>query len=203
MLELYGGGPSRWLKCYWMLKEIGQEFKEHTIDFYKNEQKSPHILALNPFGKVPILKDGEKIVCESSAILNYLGDKFPESGLVPKSGTAERAHCDQWLFFSVTDLEQPLWRITKHSRLYPENLRIPEDIELATMEFKRVLKTLNELIGDKRFLVANQFSAADISMGYTLRWAQALRLLDGFANVERYAAELWARPHFPKNLFPV
>lgn len=203
MLELYGGGPSRWFKCYWMLKELGQEFTEHKIDFSKSEQRSPHILALNPFGKLPILKDGEAIICESSAILNYLGDKFPESGLVPKSGTVERAHCDQWLFFSVTDFEQPLWRITKHRRLYPENLRLPQDIELATMEFKRVLKTLNEVIGNKHFLVANKFSAADISMGYTLRWAQAFRLLDGFENVERYAAELWGRPMFPSELFPV
>jgi len=203
MLELYGGGRSRWLKCYWMLKEIGQEFTEHIVDFYKNEQRSPHILALNPFGKLPILKDGATVICESSAILNYLGDKFPESGLVPKSGTVERGHCDQWLFFSVTDLEQPLWRITKHAVLLPEDLRLPQDIELATMEFKRVLKTLNEQIGDKNFLVAGKFTAADISIGYTLRWAQAFSLLSGYPNVERYAAGLWARPMFPGELFPV
>ena len=45
MIELYGFGPSRWVKCYWMLKELGLEFREHNLSFVKGEHRTPGKLA--------------------------------------------------------------------------------------------------------------------------------------------------------------
>jgi len=201
MLELYGGGKSRWIKCYWILKELNQDFKEYHFDILKGEHKSPQLLSISPFAKLPVLKDGQFVLFESNAILTYLGDKFPESGLVPKAGSQERGLYDQWLFYSVTELEQPLWRITKHLRLYPENLRLSQDIELAGMEFKQTMKTFDELLGQKDYLIDSRFTAADIAVAYTLKWAKMLSLLKEFPNCERYLDSLLARPAFPKHLY--
>jgi len=201
MMELYGGGVSRWVKCYWALKEIGQEFNEYSFNFSKGEHKSPQVLALNPFGKLPVLKDGDRIVFESSAILNYLGEKFPESELVPKSGTPERTEYDQWTYFCVSVLESPLWQITQHTRLVPEHLRIPQLVELAKAEFKQLAKTLDKWIESRSYLVGDRFSGADIALVYDLNWAGGLGLLKDFVNLQDYRKELSERPAFPKHLY--
>lgn len=201
MLELYGGGKSRWVKCYWILKELNQEFKEYNFNILKGEHKTPQLLATSPFAKVPVLKDGDFVLFESNAILTYLGEKFPETGLVPKAGSLQRAQYDQWLFYSITELEQPLWRIAKHLFVYPENLRLPQDIELAGIEFKSTMKTFDQILGQKNYLIYSRFTAADIAMAYTLKWADMLALLNEFPNCIRYLNNLLARPAFPKHLY--
>src|SRR5262245_40745760 len=155
MIELYGGGPSRWVKCYWMLKELGLEFQAHEVSFLKGEHRGPEMLAMNPFGKTPVLKDGNLVLFESTAILNYLGEKYPKAGLVPRSGTTERPYYDQWMSFCITELEQPLWRILKHTRLLPESSRSPEDVRLAKDEFAQTARVFDSQIGGQRFMVGN------------------------------------------------
>jgi len=201
MIELYGAGPSRWAKCYWMLKELGKEFTEHTVKFAEGELRSAKFLELNPFGKVPVLKDGKITLFESTAIVNYLGEKYPESGLVPKSGTVERALYDQWTSFCITELEQPLWRITKHSMILPENQRIAQDVKLAKDEFAGLAKVLDVQIGNRKYIVGDRFTAADITMCYTLGWAQGMEMVAPYKNCLRYWKDNTARPAFPKHLF--
>ncbi len=201
MIELYGAGPSRWVKCYWMLKELNQPFTEHVVDFKNGEHKTATMLEMNPFGKVPILIDGKITLYESMAIVNYLGEKYPEFELVPKAGTFDRAYYDQWTSFCITGLEQTLWRVTKHTFLLPENQRIQQDVQLAKDEFAQLAHILDEQIGNRSHLVGNRFTAADITMGYTLSWARSLDMLVLFKNCTRYLEEVTARPAFPVHLY--
>ena len=201
MIEIYGNGPSRWAKCYWMLKELGVEFKEHRVNFAAGEHKSAKILAMNPFGKLPVMKDGDVTLFESTAIINYLGEKYPQMGLVPKSGTTDRAYYDQWMSYCITELEQPLWRLVKHTRMLPEAKRIAQDVDFAKEEFAHQAKILDGEVGDKKFIAGNKFTAADITLGYTLGWANGMEMLTGFNNLQRYLKEMSARPAFPTQLF--
>jgi glutathione S-transferase len=201
MIELYGAGPSRWVKCYWMLKELNVEFEEHVLNLLGGEQKTPPMLALNPFGKAPVFKDGAVTIFESTAIINYLGEKYPQAGLVPKSGTVERAHYDQWISFCVTELEQPLWRITKHKFIFSEGKRSPHDVDLAREEFDVLAAALDKELDRKKFMVGNRFTAADITMAYTLNWAKRFELINRRPNCLRYTSEMLARPSFPAHLY--
>jgi Glutathione S-transferase, N-terminal domain len=81
-------------------------------------------LRLDPAGKVPVLVDGDMVIPESAAIVLYLADKYREKKLLPAS-VGERAQVYRWIMFAVTELEQPLWRISKHTALYPEDKRLP------------------------------------------------------------------------------
>lgn len=201
VIELYGGTNSRWVKCYWLLKELGLEFAEHSINFAKGEQKSPEMLKLNPFGLFPVLKDGDLVIFESMAILNYIGEKYPEYGVTPKSGTRDRAFYDQWMSFCVTELEQPLWRMTKHLRILPEEKRLPQEVALAKANFVERMKIFDPLLGGREFLVGNRFTAADVAMTYTLVWAQRLDLLEPFEYCMSYIRKMTERPSFPKHLY--
>src|SRR5262245_6206158 len=115
MITLYGSGVSRWVRPYWLLQELDVPFEPKLVSVRKGEHRSPEFLAVNPFGKLPALVDGDLTLIESAAICTYLGDKYAEKALIPKTGTRARALHDQWVSFAITELEQPLWRIARNT----------------------------------------------------------------------------------------
>src|SRR5690349_13637001 len=133
-MKLYGFGPTRSTRALWGLRELDADFEFVPVNLLAGEHKNPEFLRLNPAGKVPVLVDSDLVIPESAAIVLYLADKYREKGLLPENLEA-RANVYRWTMFAVTELEQPLWRITKHTRLYPEDKRLPADIALAREEF--------------------------------------------------------------------
>ena len=74
---------------------LGLQLEEKNVDLAKAEQKEPEFLALNPNGAVPTLVDGDFVLTESRAIMQYLASKKPESGLLPRDEQA-RADVTRW-----------------------------------------------------------------------------------------------------------
>lgn len=198
-IKLYGAGSSRWVRPYWTLQELGVPFEAVRLNLRGGENRSPEFLALNPFGAVPALVDGDLVLSQSSAICTYLADKYPEKGLAPPAGTADRGRYDQWVAFAISDLEQPLWRIARHTFRYPEEKRSPAEKALAADDFRNLARTLEPLLGE--YAVCGRFTVADIMLAYTLRWSERLNLLDDFPRLQEYAARHIARPAFPAHLF--
>lgn len=203
MLKLYGSGPSRWIKPYWLLQELKAPFEPVVVSLSKGENRTSEFRNINPFSKVPALVDGSLCLYESTAICNYIAAQYPEQGLVPEG--RDRALYDQWMSFITTELEQPLWRIIKHRFIYPEELRISADIELAQKDFKRLCKILSPQC-EKPYLVGDRFSVADIAMTYTLKWAMLPSMPEGllseFEGLSAYAARHMERAAFPRDLYP-
>jgi len=166
----------------------------------KGENRSPEFLAINPFGKLPALVDDTFTLVESAAICMYLADKYPEKGLAPAVGTQDRALHDQWVSFAISELEQPLWRITRHRYAYPEAKRSPADMELAREDFHATARTFEPLV-KKDHLVADRFTVADIMVAYTLKWASMFDLLGEHPGLKAYMDKHLARPAFPTQLY--
>src|SRR5207245_2134250 len=80
--------------------------------------------------KLPALVDGDRVLTESVAIVLYVAEKYPDKNLLPRDIGA-RAECYRWLMFAATELEQPLWRIAKHTAILPKEKRIDADVALA------------------------------------------------------------------------
>jgi glutathione S-transferase len=205
MIKLYGAGPSRWVKCYWTLRELGIPFEPVLVSVRKEENRTADFLARNPFGKLPVFEDGDLRLRESSAICTYLAEKHPEKGLLPKAGSFDRALVNQWTSFAVADLEQPLWRSMKHRFFYPEKTRIPAEVEVAHADFKALAATLErELRGD--YVVGDGFTLADLTLAYTLKWSRIERVLGAdllatFPRLIEYARLHTSRPAFPNELY--
>jgi glutathione S-transferase len=205
MIKLYGVGSSRWVKCYWTLRELDIQFEPVMMSIQKGETRTPEFLAMNPFGKLPLLEDGDFRLRESFAICTHLAEQHPEKGLLPKPGSRERALVNQWMTFAVADLEQPLWRSMKHRLLYPEKTRIPADVEVAHADFKSLCTTLEKVLpGDH--LVGDTFTLADLTLAYTLKWSRIERvigadLLVTFPRLIEYMRLHTSRPAFPKELY--
>ena len=194
MFQVYGCPRTRSTRVVWALEEVGAEYEYEKIDLFAGEGRQPAYLALNPGGKVPALADGDLVLTESAAICTYIGDAFPASGLTPPCGLPERARYNQWCFFAMCELEQPLWTIAKHRFALPEKRRTPEVIETAIWEFAIAAKVLATGLGGREFLISERFTAADILVAHTLAWAQSFELPLGHTVLEAYAERLLARP---------
>ena len=140
MLMVYGFPNARSSRVVWALEEAGAEYEYIYVDLKAGAGWQPEYLALNAGGKVPTLVDGEFVLTESGAICTYLGDRFPATGLTPQVGSRERARYNQWCYFVLSELEQPLWTIGKHTFALPEQRRAPVVLETARWEFSVAAK---------------------------------------------------------------
>lgn len=198
MLTVYGCANTRSTRVVWTLEETGAEYEYVPIDLRAGAGRQPDYLALNIGGKVPTLVDGEFVLTESAAICTYVGDRFPDAGLVPLVGTRERARYNQWCYFALSELEQPLWTIAKHRFALPERRRVPAVLDTAGWEFAVAAKVLAMGLGGEAFIVGERFTVADILIANTLAWARAYKLPLEHDNLQAYTARLWDRPALAK-----
>ncbi|MCQ3828745.1 glutathione S-transferase family protein [Microbulbifer elongatus] len=199
MIKLYGTPPTRVTRVLWILNELGVEYEIHPVDLLKGEGQSEAFLQLNPAGKVPVLVDGDLVLTESAAIQLYLAEKYPQAGLIPE-GLEDRAQMYRWIFFLMTEIEQPLWRISRNTFLYPEHKRLPQDIEQAQSECKAMLAVLEQHMKNRAFMAGDRLSVADFNAAYTLDWAREEMLLDEAPRLTEYLQEMYARPAAPMTI---
>src|SRR5260370_39533192 len=107
-MKLYEFSPTRSIGVRWTLEELDVPFESVMVDAAKSEHKQPAFLAVNPFGKLPALVDGDCVLTESVEIVLYLAEKYPDNNLLPRDIGA-RAQCYRWIMFAATELE-PLWK---------------------------------------------------------------------------------------------
>src|SRR5215472_8916520 len=117
-MKLYEFAPTRSIGARWTLQELGVEFEAVTVNLVAGEHRRPEFLKINPAGKLPVLVDGDTVLTESIAIVTYLAEKYPEKKLIPIT-LPQKAQVYRWLLFAATELEQPLWRITRHTNPLP------------------------------------------------------------------------------------
>ena len=146
-------------KVTFAVKELGLDCEMVPVDLTKREQREPAFLALNPFGRVPVLVDGDVTLCESHAILAYLGEKT--SRLWPQSPAAQ-ADALQWLFFQSQHIMPPTAQVALRIRAKVLGLPLDEATiaqgEKALPDPLRVIE--GQLAKNKRMLGA-EFSLVD------------------------------------------
>lgn len=198
-MKLYEFAPTRSIRVRWTLQELGVEFESVPVNMSAGEHRRPEFLKINPAGKLPVLVDGEVVLTESVAIVLYLAEKYSDKGLVPMN-LRQRAQLNRWLLFAVTELEQPLWRIARHTTLYPEDRRLPGDVALAREDFEVMADVLEEHMNGRQFVVGDAVTVADFVLAYTLDWANEVRLLDLFPRLQAYMERMYARPNAPPRI---
>ena len=199
MIKLYGTPPTRALRAIWLLNELGLDYEMLPVSILDSENRQPDFVALNPAAKVPVLVEGSLVVTESAAIQLYLAEKYPEFGFIPES-VEDRAQMYRWIFFLMTEIEQPLWRIARHTFLYPHEKRLPQDIELARQECLEMVAVLDRHMQDRAFIVADQVSVADFNAAYTLDWANEEQMLEDAPRLKAYLTSMYARPKAPPRI---
>jgi glutathione S-transferase len=195
-MRLYEFAPTRSIRVRWTLQELSVDFESVTVNLAAGEHRRPEFLKINPAGRVPVLVDNDFVLTESVAIVLYLAEKYPHKGLVP-TDLKQRAQVNRWLLFTATELEQPLWRISRHTALYPEHLRLPAEVSLARQDFTDMAAVMEAHMQGRKFIVGDTLTVADIVGAYTLDWANEAQLLDDFPQLLGYMQGMYARPNAP------
>jgi glutathione S-transferase len=162
MLRLYDNLHSgNAYKVRLVLAHLGLPFERIELDTDNGETRTPEYLAKNPNGKIPALElEGGEILCESNAILFYLADGTP---LLPASDL-DRARVLQWMFFEQYSHE-PYIAVSRHVLQHLE--LTDEHRALLTSKREpgyRALRVMEGHIADRSFLVAEQFTIADVAL---------------------------------------
>lgn len=198
-MKLYEFGPTRSIRARWILQELGIDFEAVGVDLRVGQHHAPEFLELNPAAKVPVLVDADLVLTESVAIVLYLAEKYSDRGFVP-ADLEIRADFYRWILFAVTELEQPLWRIARHTALYLERDRLPADVTLARREFLSMAALLEKHMKGRDYVVGDRVSAADFVIAYTLDWAGETALLGDYPALGAYVERMYARPRAPQRI---
>lgn len=198
-MKLYEFGPTRSIRARWTLQELGVDFEAISVNLRNREHRHPAFLEINPAAKLPVLVDDDLILNESVAIVLYLAEKYSDRGLIP-ADLRTRADFYRWIMFTVTELEQPLWRIARHSRLYAEQDRSPADISLAGRDFAPMAAVLEKHMQGREYVAGDRVSVADFVVAYTLDWAGGAQLLGDCPNLRSYVERMYARPRAPRRI---
>jgi glutathione S-transferase len=193
MMTLYEFPPTRSIRVRWTLQELGLQFRAVTVNLLAGQHRSPEFLAINPGGKIPVLVDGDLVLTESVAIALYLAEKYPEKGFMSVEARG-RAEVYRWSLFAATELEQPLWRMVRNTRLYPAPERQPADVAIAAREFRAMAAVLEQHMQGREFVAGAAVSVADFVLAYTLDWANESELLSECPVLRAYMQRMYARP---------
>jgi glutathione S-transferase len=181
MLKLYGGARSRASLVQWYFEELGLSYEFVLLDMAVGAHRAPEFLAINPFGKVPALVDGDFQLWESGALLLYVAEKYGNA----LQTLEERAIAQQWVLFANATLGPGVFVEATRDR-----------------ELPRLLEPLNALLSQQPFLLGDSFSVVDVAVGSYLSYIPLMLPVDlsPYPVVQTYIQRLTERPAFQKTI---
>ncbi|UUX52040.1 glutathione S-transferase family protein [Nisaea acidiphila] len=153
-------------------------------------------LAMNPNGTVPTLKDGEYVLWESNAILQYLAMTYGPAGFYG-SDIGRFASAARWIMWENNELIPPMHNLVKHTIRLPETERDPAVARQSRAQLEKAWGVVEAELGRNRYIADDAWSYGDIPMTIRVhRWA----LLEGAEkltpNLARYYRQVSERPSF-------
>ncbi len=186
MLTLYHAPLSRSSRIVWLLEELGADYAIRLTDIPRMDGSgavdpaNPH-----PDGKVPALVDGDVLITESIAIVQYLADAFPAAGLSPAIGDPLRGPYLTWLAYYAGVIE-PVIHFA--SAGVADNPALQRTFRDRAAVDRRILAAL----GAHPYILGDRFSAADILIASLGQWMRDMLPADPV--VDAYLARCNARP---------
>ena len=185
-MTFYTNPNSRGRMVRWMLEEIGQPYDTVIMDYEpasRFDRWGGSALArppssdlervrffdmLNPIGKIPVLVHDGHTISESGAIIAYLAETFPETGLSPMPD--ERADYHRWMFFAAGPLEQAVTNNRAGVEPLPE-----QEFFFGHGSYGRTIDQLEWAVSRHPFIAGDRFTAADIYVGSHIGWGLGLQ----------------------------
>jgi glutathione S-transferase len=176
----------------WLLEEIGVRYAVEVIDIDK-DVRPPSFLAMNPIGKIPVLRHHSTVISETGAICAYLADAFPLAGLAPPADSPARGDYYRWLFFAAGPLDTA--STLKSLGYGPPPMG---DVRAGWGSLDRVVAMLEAVLAQRDWLAGDKFSAADLYLGSLLDWAIRFGNVADRPVFDRYLVRVLDRPAYDR-----
>ena len=198
-MRLYLFPPSsRVLGIVALKNYLGLDCELQPIDLGRGDQLTSQYFALNPNKKMPTLEDDGFVLWESNAILFYMAAKRPDMGLWP-SDLKDQAHVLRWLAWESAHWDAESWGMVAYEKASKAVLGLgppdPAFIARGEQNFDRFAAVLNNSLRGKTWLVGEQLTIADFSIGAFVPSAERMELPIGkFTEILRWYKGLAALP---------
>ncbi|WP_219218384.1 glutathione S-transferase family protein [Variovorax boronicumulans] len=197
MLKIHHLGRSQSERIVWLCEELGLPYAlEHHARDAVTKLSPPEIRALHPLGAAPLIEDGELLLGESAAIVEYIIVKHGGGRLKPGPEHQDYAAFLYWFHFSNGNLQPVMGRMMMVGRagLAPEHPVLAS----AQDRLDRVLTLVEARLGEVPYLAGSELTAADIMSVFTLTTMRLFQPLDlaPYSNIRAYLQRIGERPAY-------
>jgi glutathione S-transferase len=193
MIEVHHLNNSRSQRILWMLEELGTPY---TIVHHQRDAKTmlapDTLLEVHPLGKSPVIRDGDLVLPESGAIIEYLTDRYGNGRFMPKRESAAYARYLYWLHYSEGSLMFPVI-LTYYATRF--GAAMDPVRERAEGQRKLHFDFIEGELAKSQYFVGDEFSAADVEMSFPLEMAGP-DASSAYPKITAYLARIHARPAY-------
>jgi glutathione S-transferase len=173
------------------------------VDLTKGAQRSPEFTALNLNQRMPVLEEDGWSLWESNAICQYLADRKPESGLIPRDARG-RADVNRWMFWESAHWDTAcvilvFERFVKG--FFGRGAPDPAEVEKGITQFNRAAGVLDAHLKGRKFVCGDKLTVADFSIASALIMAERASFpLEAYGEIRRWHAGISALPAWQQTL---
>ena len=189
-MKLYISPGACSLSPHIVVSEAGINVELEKVNLAEHKTASGQdYMTINPKGYVPALRlDDGSVLTEGPAIVQYLADQKPASGLIPAAGAIDRYRVQEWLNFIGTELHKNFGAL--FNKTTPDATK-----ETAKANITRRLAYLNDRLAGKQYLMGSNFTVADAYAFTIVNWTNFVGIdLKPYPNLAAYMARVAARP---------
>jgi glutathione S-transferase len=169
MITVYGEG--RGFRVIWLMEEMGLPYKLRSVDLLAGVENDPEFLAINPGGFIPAIVDGDVTMVESIAIMEYLIARYGPTPLAPAPNDPAFPMYQQFLHLGEAGLGANIQVVVVSGFVAPESERDNWGARWARDQFLSRMKLVKRQLARAPYMAGDAFTAADISVTYTLNLA--------------------------------
>lgn len=213
MIIVHHLNNSRSQRILWLLEELGLPYE---IKKYQRDRKTmlapPELRAVHPLGKSPVVTDGDIVVAESGAIIEYMVERQGGSQLVPAPGTADKRRYTYFMHYAEGSAMSPLLMKLVFDRIEtapmpffvkPVARSIAQKVKGSFIlpQIRQHLAFLEAELGKSTWFAGEDFSAADIQLSFVIEAAASRGGLDDqYPKLNAYLQRIHARPAYQRAL---
>jgi glutathione S-transferase len=203
-VEIIGFAPSTYVR----VARMACEEKSVPYDLKPAPPHSPEVLAIHPFGKIPVLRHGDFELCESKAIATYLDLSFPGPKLIPTE-PRHAALTEQWVSLVNTRMDTTMVRTYLFAYIFPKTEDGKPDrkvIDAVAQALQEEIGLLNKSVAKGGFLAGDSFTFADINvmpiLFYLQKFPESAAAIAAAKPLADYYERLAARQSFQNTIPP-
>ena len=198
MITIYHLETSRSERIVWLMEELGLEYKLETFPRESTGAAPAALKAIHALGKAPVIRDGETVLAESGAIVEYIVNRYGGGRLAPRPDDVAYARYLYWLHFAEGSLMSLMLIALTLSRI-PEAAASPVTARIGA-RLTQVLAFVDGELGSGPWFAGAEFTAADVMMAFSFTTVQHFLAVDmaPYENILAYVKRIDARPAYRK-----
>lgn len=198
MIRIHHLNNSRSQRILWLLEELGLDYE--IVPYFRDKETNlapDSLKEVHPLGKSPVMEDGDVVIAESGAIIEYLVDTYGKGALKPEEGTAEARAYREWLHYSEGSAMLPLLLGLYVGRLGDAGAPL---LPRIGSEMANHFSYMNGALEGRDYFAGDEITACDMQMSFPIEAAGGTGLLKDYPNLAAFLARIQARPAYQRAL---